>query len=76
MHLGYNFFTADRSLQGVDNVVVRVVLIIVQQTVVHTVFCPVGFEKGVINVVRVFQKLIHLCEILQIVQWLELSWQF
>lgn len=53
MHLSHNFFTVDRALQGVDNVVEWVVLIIIQYTVVHIVYCPVWIEKDNINVVWV-----------------------
>lgn len=53
MYICYNFITVDRALQCVDDMVEWVVLIIVQYTVVHIVFCPVWIEKSMINEFRV-----------------------
>lgn len=45
--LCFSLITVNRALQGVDDMVVRVVLIIVQYTVVCIFFCPVRMEKDV-----------------------------
>lgn len=53
MHLSYKLFTVHSTLQGVDDVVIGVVLIVVQHAEVHIVFSPVWIEKVTIDVARV-----------------------
>lgn len=48
--LRFSLITVNRALQGVDHMVVRVVLIIVQYTVVCIVFCPTQKEKYTVKV--------------------------
>lgn len=50
VRLCFGLITVNGTLQGVDDVVVGVVLIIVQYTVVCIVFCPEWMEKYTVKV--------------------------